>query len=129
MATAPGDFIAPALAMVGAVFGGVGVKYVDRVFSVKDKRQGLAQELHAELRAENRELKTAVRELERQADVLQGQYYKLMIKYNMVRGAAGLGSDLDDPVLEARIAALAAEVNASRMKEKEKPDTPAAAVK
>ena len=117
------------MALVGALFGGIGVKYVDKIFSLKEKKTDISFKIQDELRSEIKELKGTIRELDHQLDTVQRSYYKVLIKYNMLRERLRLPSDLEDEELDAKIAKLTSEldnknVDAKLQVEQKKSDEP-----
>ena len=123
------NYLGPALALVGALFGGIGVKYVDKIFSLKEKKTDISFKIQDELRSEIKELKGTIRELDHQLDTVQRSYYKVLIKYNMLRERLRLPSDLEDEELDAKIAKLTSEldnknVDAKLQVEQKKSDEP-----
>lgn len=112
---AANDYVGPILALIGAIFGGMGVKYVDKIFSFREKKTDIASKIQDELRIEIKELKGVIKELDHQLDTVQRAYYKVLIKYNMLRERLNLPSDLEDEELDAKISRMTKEIENAKI--------------
>jgi hypothetical protein len=68
------------LALLGTVFGGVGLKVVEAALGRGKRREDLATNLRTELRAELTELREDNDKLEAALDLWRTKYYRLVAK-------------------------------------------------
>lgn len=78
------------LALIGTVFGGVGLKLIEQVLSRSTRRNDIAKDLRTELRTELTQLRADNDRLEKLLDEWRDKYYKL------VSQLARRGIPLDD---------------------------------
>jgi predicted nucleic acid-binding Zn-ribbon protein len=70
--------ISPAwIALIGTVFGGVGLKLTEAWLSRSTKRDDTAHQLREELRTQVMDLRTEITRLQTEADLWQAKYYDL----------------------------------------------------
>jgi len=69
-------------ALLGAIFGGVGLKILERIFVVKDRQLDDAAAIRQELREEIRTLRKEINEARGEIDKWRNDYYTILQKYN-----------------------------------------------
>lgn len=72
------------IALIGTLFGGMGLKLTENILGRSRERNDLATQLRVELRAEVTELKNELRRVESELDDWKDKYYQLkdmFIKY------------------------------------------------
>ncbi len=115
-ASTPSDYVVPALALLGTVFGGAGLKFIDSRYAFREKKTDLTLRLHDELMDEVRNLKTSALAVELRMGLLQKAYYIVLIKYNLLRERQGMPPDLDDKDLELQMQKLTDDAAAADLK-------------
>ena len=73
-------------ALIGALFGGAGLKVVEWVLTRADRSFEEATVIRRELRAEVVELRKEVSRLEAELDEWKQRYYELLKQYNVLEG-------------------------------------------
>lgn len=73
-------------ALLGTMFGGVGVKAVDRFLGRKKEQHDIASEMRDELREEIAGLKSDVVLLKEEVKEWRGKYYAILEQFILVKG-------------------------------------------
>jgi len=90
--------IEPALALVAAVFGGVGLKVVESVLNRSRVKNDLETQMRAELRGDVLILKEELDKIEAALDVWKKKYFALLMSFNELAVLArenGLSEEVD----------------------------------
>lgn len=90
--------IEPALALVAAVFGGVGLKVIESVLNRSKVKNDLETQMRAELRGDVLILKEELDKIEAALDMWKKKYFALLMNFNdlaVVARANGLGDEVD----------------------------------
>ena len=90
--------IEPALALVAAVFGGVGLKVIESVLNRSKVKNDLEAQMRSELRGDVIILKEELDKIEAALDVWKKKYYALLMNFNelaVVARANGLSAEVD----------------------------------
>lgn len=69
------------LALVGTIFGGVGLKVVETILSKKKSKSDTAAEIRNELRTDVAALRKEMKDLEEQLDIWKEKYYDLLNQF------------------------------------------------
>lgn len=91
----------PILALLAAVFGGVGLKVIESLLSRSSRRADVAKEIRDELREEATGLRDQLDSIESRLDKWKRQYYDLYVAFNEVVVLA-MGAGLVEQVNEIR---------------------------
>lgn len=74
--------IEPALALIAAIFGGVGLKVVESVLNRSKVKNDLETQMRAELRGDVIVLKEELDKIENDLDLWKKKYYALLVSFN-----------------------------------------------
>lgn len=88
--------IEPALALVAAVFGGVGLKVIESVLNRSKVKNDLETQMRSELRGDVIILKEELDKIEAALDVWKKKYYALLVSFNELVILAKSGSEPED---------------------------------
>lgn len=69
------------LALIGTIFGGVGLKVLDSILSRSKTKTDLAAQIRAELRTDVQALRDEVRKLETELDTWKAKFYDLLDQF------------------------------------------------
>lgn len=90
--------IEPLLALVAAVFGGVGLKIIESVLNRSKVKNDMETQMRAELREDVFGLKEELDKIEAALDVWKKKYYALLLSFNelvVVARSNNLGDEVD----------------------------------
>lgn len=90
--------VEPAIALIAAIFGGVGLKVVEFVLGRSKSKTDIASEMRAELRSDVLTLKEELDQIEASLELWKKKYYRVLYGFNelsIVAIAAGLGDEVD----------------------------------
>jgi hypothetical protein len=90
--------IEPALALMAAIFGGVGLKVIESVLNRSKVKNDLETQMRSELRGDVIILKEELDKIEAALDVWKKKYYALLVSFNelvVVARTHGLGDEVD----------------------------------
>jgi len=90
--------VEPAVALIAAIFGGVGLKVIESVLGRSKAKNDIASEMRAELRSDVLSLKEELDAIEASLENWRKKYYRVLYGFNelsIVALAAGLGEDVD----------------------------------
>jgi hypothetical protein len=91
--------IEPAAALIGAIFGGVGLKIIESILNRSKVKNDMESQMRAELRGDVVSLKETIAKLEASLDVWRKKYYALLVAFNelsVVGIAEGFSSKVDE---------------------------------
>jgi hypothetical protein len=90
--------VEPAVALIAAIFGGVGLKFVEFVIGRSKAKSDIAAEMRAELRSDVVSLKEELDAIEASLEVWKKKYYRVLYGFNelsIAALAAGLSGDVE----------------------------------
>jgi predicted nuclease with TOPRIM domain len=73
------------IALVGTLFGGVGLQFTGHLLGRKKQKEDIATQLRGELKAEIAALRTELRQVENEVDVWKEKYYTLLDQFIQVK--------------------------------------------
>lgn len=88
----------PMLALVAALFGGVGLKVIESILSRTQSKNDLQTQMRSELRSDVVTLKQELDDIEESLDKWKKRYYRLFIAFNelaLVAVSAGLEEEVE----------------------------------
>lgn len=88
----------PVLALIAAVFGGVGLRIVESVLGRSKVKNDLETQMRLELRNDVISLKEELDKIEIALDMWKKKYYKLLVSFNevvIIAKANGLESEIE----------------------------------
>ena len=86
----------PILALVAALFGGVGLKIVESLVNRSKAKNDLQAQMRIELRRDVMSLKDELEDIENSLDQWKKKYYSLLLSFNELVILAKAGADPDD---------------------------------
>ena len=88
----------PTLALVAAIFGGVGLKVIESLLDRSKVKNNLESQMRAELRGDVVSLKDELDKIELALDVWKKKYYSLLVGFNelsVLASTNGLAEDVE----------------------------------
>ena len=73
------------LALIGTIFGGVGLKIAESLLTKSKNQSDLAAEIRKELRTDVQALRTEIRTVEAEVDKWRGKYYEVVEELYMIK--------------------------------------------
>ena len=73
------------IALIGTVFGGIGVQFTGHLLGKRKVKDDLATQLRGELKSEIATLRQELREVEKEVDVWREKYYTLLDQFVKVK--------------------------------------------
>lgn len=86
----------PILALVAALFGGVGLKIVESLVNRSKVKNDLQAQMRSELRKDVMSLKDELEDIENSLDQWKKKYYSLLLSFNELVILAKAGADPDE---------------------------------
>lgn len=90
------------IALVAALFGGGGLKFLEHILSRNKDRTDLATQLRNELRGEVTALRDEMRQIEAELDKWKARYYRLLAFMNDIRIRC-IGAGIDVPAFDEEL--------------------------
>lgn len=89
----------PVIALVAAIFGGVGLRVVESLLGRSKVKNDLETQMRVELRSDVMSLKEELEKIEEALDLWKKKYYDLLVSFNeivLIARANGFSEDIED---------------------------------